>query len=232
MLTDIGCTHMLGQKSQSLIFQVLTLNKEFICVLVQQKKQTKKRISPPYFSVEPWLTMAEVQSFLSVFTRFVTLVHSSIQIFWRAVMFWGCWWAALTCNSLHRFSVGLRSRHWSYHSRTLKCYLCSHSFVALVICLGPLSCWEIQSCFILKTFTDRRFLLKMSLYIFLFILSLMKIRDPVRFCIQTAPNHDAIQWVWCSWGATQHLSSSKHNECHQNRGVLSDHMKFFQYSSR
>lgn len=81
MLTDIGCTHMLGQKSQSLIFQDVTLNKEFICVLVQQKKQKQKRISPPYFSVEPWLTMAEVQSFLSVFTRFVTLVHSSIQIF-------------------------------------------------------------------------------------------------------------------------------------------------------
>ncbi len=42
-------------------------------------------------------------------------------------MFWGCRWATRTFNSLQRFSMGLRSGDWLSHSRTLKCFLRSHS---------------------------------------------------------------------------------------------------------
>ena len=71
-----------------------------------------------------------------IFTRFShtvasILAHSSMQISTRAVMFWGCCWATPTFNSLQRFSKGLRSGDWLGHSRTLKCFLRSHSFVAL-----------------------------------------------------------------------------------------------------
>ncbi len=53
-----------------------------------------------------------------------------MQISSRAVMFWGCRWATQTFNYLERFSMGLRSGDWLGHSRTLKCFLRSHSFVA------------------------------------------------------------------------------------------------------
>uniref|UniRef100_A0A674F8T3 Pyruvate dehydrogenase phosphatase regulatory subunit n=1 Tax=Salmo trutta TaxID=8032 RepID=A0A674F8T3_SALTR len=53
---------------------------------------------------------------------------------------WGCRWATRTFNSLQRFSMGLRSGDWLGHSRTLKCFLRSHSFVARAVCLGSLSC--------------------------------------------------------------------------------------------
>uniref|UniRef100_A0A4W5L7R2 non-specific serine/threonine protein kinase n=1 Tax=Hucho hucho TaxID=62062 RepID=A0A4W5L7R2_9TELE len=67
------------------------------------------------------------------------LAHSSMQISSRAVMFWGCRWATRTFNSLQRFSMGLRSGDWLGHSRTLKCFLRSHSFIARAVCLGSLS---------------------------------------------------------------------------------------------
>uniref|UniRef100_A0A8C7WCL9 Protein kinase domain-containing protein n=1 Tax=Oncorhynchus mykiss TaxID=8022 RepID=A0A8C7WCL9_ONCMY len=38
------------------------------------------------------------------------------------------------------FSMGLRSGDWLGHSRTLKCFLRSPSFVARAVCLGSLSC--------------------------------------------------------------------------------------------
>ncbi len=47
-----------------------------------------------------------------------------------------------TCSSLHRFSLGFRSGNWLGHSRTLMCFLLSHSFVALAMCFGSLSCWK------------------------------------------------------------------------------------------
>ncbi len=56
-----------------------------------------------------------------------------MQISSRAVMFWGCRWATRTFNSLQRFSMGLRSGDWLGHSRTLKCFLRSHSFVARAV---------------------------------------------------------------------------------------------------
>ncbi len=50
--------------------------------------------------------------------------------------------AARTFSSLHRFSMGWRSGDWLGHSRTLMCFFLSHSFVALAVCFGSLSCWN------------------------------------------------------------------------------------------
>ncbi len=38
--------------------------------------------------------------------------------------------------------MGLRSGDWQGHSRTLMCFFLSHSFVALAVCFGSLSCWN------------------------------------------------------------------------------------------
>ncbi len=72
------------------------------------------------------------------------LSHSSIQVFSRSFRFWGCRWATRSFSSLHRFSIGFRSGDSLGHSRTLKCFLRSHSLVALAVCLGSLSCWKTQ----------------------------------------------------------------------------------------
>ncbi len=110
------------------------------------------------------------------------LAHSSMQISSRAVMFWGCRWATRTFNSLQRFSMGLRSGDWLGHSRTLKCFLRSHSFVARAVCLGSLSCWKTQPCFIFNALADgRRFSLKISRYMAPFILSFTQISRPGPF---------------------------------------------------
>ncbi len=58
--------------------------------------------------------------------------------------FW-CWrLASRTFNSLHRFSMGLRSGDWLGHSRTLMCFFLRYFFVALALCFGSLSCWNIH----------------------------------------------------------------------------------------
>ncbi len=55
---------------------------------------------------------------------------------------WGWRLATRTFSSLHRFSMGWRSGDWLDHSRTLMCFFLSHSFVALAVCFGSLSCWK------------------------------------------------------------------------------------------
>ncbi len=105
-----------------------------------------------------------------------------MQISSRAVMLWGCRWATRTFNSLQRFSMGLRSGDWLGHSRTLKCFLRSHSFVARAVCLGSLSCWKTQPRFIFNALADgRRFSLKISRYMAPFILSFTQISRPGPF---------------------------------------------------
>ncbi len=105
-----------------------------------------------------------------------------MQISSRAVMFWGCRWATRTFNSLQRFSMGLKSGDWLGHSRTLKCFLRSHSFVARAVCLGSLSCWKTQPRFIFNALSDgRRFSLKISRYMAPFILSFTQISRPGPF---------------------------------------------------
>ncbi len=105
-----------------------------------------------------------------------------MQISSRAVMFWGFRWATRTFNSLQRFSMGLRSGDWLGHSRTLKCFLRSHSFVARAVCLGSLSCWKTQPRFIFNALADgRRFSLKISWYMAPFIISFTQISRPGPF---------------------------------------------------
>ncbi len=80
------------------------------------------------------------------------------------------------------FSMGLRSEDWLGHSRTLKCFLRSHSFVARAVCLGSLSCWKTQPRFIFNALADgRRFDLKISWYMAPFILSFTQISRPGPF---------------------------------------------------
>ncbi len=40
--------------------------------------------------------------------------------------------------------MGLRSGDWLCHFRTLMCFFLSHSFVAMAVCFGSLSCWNIH----------------------------------------------------------------------------------------
>ena len=105
-----------------------------------------------------------------------------MQITPRTVMFWGYHWATQTFNFLHKFFSGLRSGDWLCHSRTLKCFLQSHPFVARAVCLGSLSCWKTQTHCILDVFNDgKRFWLEISQYMAPFILPLTRIHRPVPF---------------------------------------------------
>ncbi len=80
------------------------------------------------------------------------------------------------------FLWGWDLRDWLGHSRTLKCFLRSHSFVARAVCLGSLSCWKTQPRFIFNALADvRRFSLKISRYMTPFILSFTQISRPGPF---------------------------------------------------
>ncbi len=135
-----------------------------------------------------------------------------MQISSRAVMFWGCRWATRTFNSLQRFSMGLRSGDWLGHSRTLKFFLRSHSFVARAVCLGSLSCWKTQPHFIFNALADgRRFSLKISRYMAPFILSFTQISRPGPFA-EKQPQSMMFPPPSFTVGITQHSFSSKHDK--------------------
>lgn len=80
-----------------------------------------------------------------------------MQISFTTVMFWGCHWAPQTFISVQRFSVGLRSGNWLGHSKTLKRFSGSHSFITLVLFEGSLWCWKTQPCLIFNGLTDGSF---------------------------------------------------------------------------
>ncbi len=106
----------------------------------------------------------------------------STQVFSRSFMFWGCRWATQSFSSLHRFSIGFRSGDWLGHSRTLKCFLRSHSLDALAVCLGSLSCWKTQPRPIFNALTEgRRLLAKILRYIGPSILHSIRCSRPVPF---------------------------------------------------
>ncbi len=122
-----------------------------------------------------------------------------MQISSRAVMFWGCRWAIWTFNSLQRLSMGLRSGDWLGHSRTLKCFLRSHSFIARAVCLGSLSCWKTQPRFIFNALADgRRFSLKISQYMAPFILSFTQISRPCPFAEKQPQSMMQLLWMQLS----------------------------------
>ena len=67
--------------------------------------------------------------------------------------------------------MGFRSGDWLGHSRTLICFFLSHSFVALAICFGSLSCWKTHPRPIFSALTEgRRLSPKISRYMAPFIL--------------------------------------------------------------
>ncbi len=110
------------------------------------------------------------------------LANSSIQVFSRSFRFWGCRWATQSFSSLHRFSIGFRFGDWLGHYRTLKCFLQSHSLVALAVCLWSLSCWKTQPRLIFNALTEgRRLLAKISRYMAPSILPSIRCSRPVPF---------------------------------------------------
>ncbi len=163
-----------------------------------------------------------------------------MQISSRAVMFWGCRWATQTFNSLQRFSMGLRSGDWLGHSRTLKCFLRSHSFVARAVCLGSLSCWKTQPRFIFNVLADgRRFSLKISRYMAPFILSFTQISRPGPFAqkqpqsMMFPPPCFTVGMVFFGCNSAFFLLQTRQVEFLPKSYILvsSDHMTFSQSSS-
>ncbi len=163
-----------------------------------------------------------------------------MQISSRAVMFWGCRWATRTFNSLQRFSMGLRSGDWLGHSRTLKCFLRSHSFVARAVCLGSLSCWKTQPRFIFNALADgRRFSLKISRYMAPFILSFTQISRPGPFAekqpqsMMFPPPCFTVGMVFFGCNSVFFLLQTRQVEFLPKSYILvsSDHMTFSQSSS-
>ncbi len=163
-----------------------------------------------------------------------------MQISSRAVMFWGCRWATRTFNSLQRFSMGLRSGDWLGHSRTLKCFLRSHSFVAWAVCLGSLSCWKTQPRFIFNALADgRRFSLKISRYMAPFILSFTQISRPGPFAekqpqsMMFPPPCFTVGMVFFGCNSAFFLLQTRQVEFLPKSSILvsSDHMTFSQSSS-
>ncbi len=62
------------------------------------------------------------------------LSHSSLQILPKSLRFRGWSFVTRTFSSLHRFSMGFKSGDWLGH------FFLRHSFVALAVCFGSLSC--------------------------------------------------------------------------------------------
>ena len=70
--------------------------------------------------------------------------------------------------------------NWLGHSRTLICLFLSHSFVALAVCFGSLSCWKTHPWPIVSALTaGRRLSPKISRYMAPFILPLIRWSHPV-----------------------------------------------------
>ncbi len=163
-----------------------------------------------------------------------------MQISSRAVMFWGCRWATRTFNSLQRFSMGLRSGDWLGHSRTLKCFLRSHSFIARAVCLGSLSCWKTQPRFIFNALADgRRFSLKISRYMAPFILSFTQISRTIPFAekqpqsMMFPPQCFTVGMVFFGCNSAFFLLQTRQVEFLPKSSILvsSDHMTCSQSSS-
>ena len=130
---------------------------------------------------------------------------------------WGCCLATQSFSSLHRFLMGFRSGDWLGHSRTLICFFLSHSFVALAVCFGSLSCWKIHPRPIFSALTEgRRLSPKISRYMAPFILPSIRWSRPVPLAekhpqsIRFPPPCFTVGMVFL--GLTQHFSSSEHGE--------------------
>ncbi len=136
---------------------------------------------------------------------------SHLQILSKSLRFQDWRLATWTFSSLHRFSMGLRSENWPGHSRTLICFFLSHSFVALAMCFGSMSCWNTNPRPIFNALAGFN---AGSAPVHLLL-------DPVQlFCPlsrKTPPKLNVSTSMLdggdgFSWGHSQHSSSSKHGE--------------------
>ena len=110
------------------------------------------------------------------------------QILSKSLSYRGCRLATRSFTSLHRFSIGFRSGDWLGHSRTLICFFLSHSFVALAVCFGSLSCWKTHPWPIFSAHTEgRRLSPKISRYMPHFILPSIRWSRPVHWETPTPP---------------------------------------------
>ncbi len=214
-------------------------------MMVENKYLVNNKISSQYFVIYPLLAMTEVKHFCKSSQGF----HTLLLVFWpippcRSPLEQGCFGAVVgatrTFNSLQRFSMGLRSGDWLGHSRTLKCFLRSHSFVARAVCLGSLSCWKTQPRFIFNALADgRRFSLKISRYMAPFILSFTQISRPGPFAekqpqsMMFPPPCFTVGMVFFGCNSTFFLLQTRQVEFLPKSSILvsSDHMTFSQSSS-
>ena len=106
--------------------------------------------------------------------------HSSLQICSSSVKLDGeCRWTAIF-KSFHRFSMGFMSGLWLGHSRTFTFLFWSHSSVALAVCLGSLSCWNVNPRRSLRSFALwSRFSSRICLYLAPFIVPFILASLPV-----------------------------------------------------
>ncbi len=101
-----------------------------------------------------------------------------LQILSKSLRFRGWCLATQTFSSLHRFSWRLWSGDWLGHCRTLMCFFLSHSFVALAMCFGSLSCWNTHPRPILDALASFN-ALALMVYMALYIVPLMRCSCPV-----------------------------------------------------
>ena len=71
----------------------------------------------------------------------------------KSFWFLGCF-ETQSFSSLHRFTIGLRSKNLLGHSMTLIWFLLSNSFVALAVCFGLLACWNTHSRHIFRVLAE------------------------------------------------------------------------------
>jgi len=98
-----------------------------------------------------------------------------------------------------QFSIGFRSGDWQGHSRTLRCFLQSHSLVALAVCFGLLS-------------HRGKEIVGQDLPIH------SPIHHPLNMVQSSCPHASGL--LWCSRGCTYHPPSSKHGEWSLNQKAL------------
>ena len=70
--------------------------------------------------------------------------HSSLQILSSSVRLDGERLCTDIFRSLQRCWIGFKSRLWLGHSRTIRDWSRSHSYIVLAVCLGLLSCWKVN----------------------------------------------------------------------------------------
>ena len=195
---------------------------------------------------KPLLASKEVRRLLQYFSRFAQilgglLVHSSLQILSKSLRFRGCRLATRSFSSLHRYSMGFRSGDWLGHSRTLICFFLSHSFVALAVCFGSLSCWKIHPRPIFSALTEgRRLSPKIFRYMAPFILPSIRWSHPVPLAekhpqsIRFPPPCFTVGMVFLGLYSAFLFLQTWRVELMPNSSILvsSDHTTFSQASSR